>query len=457
MSEAGDDGPGRREVAYRIFATEFDDADLQYAESDEERAPNYVVTPTGARVNRLFVAGVLTEVQAVSEEVLRGRVVDPTGGFVCYAGQYQADERAALDRIEPPAFVAVTGKARTFQPEDGDRVFTSVRPESISTVDAETRDRWTVTAAERTLERVQAMATAIALDASGDRLRTALLDRGVDESLASGITVALQHYGTTPTYLAAVRDLAIDAARHVAGELDEVPELSTQPGEEGDVAVTDLLDESIEPLAAESGSESSDRIGRGVDDTETAESEKSSPATHESGDEPPEQSAAGTAANEATDRVEPETTRGGSADPASEFDLDAEERETVEAEYGTEFQSAAEVDEPGEADIETPDPEAATAEPGEASGDPTDSGNVDSHDESSEAETPAENGDIDLVDAVVDAMADLDDGDGADRTAVIESVAERAGVDTAEVEDAVQDALMEGRCYEPDDGTLKPI
>lgn len=39
-----DDGPGAREVAHRVFAAEFDDASLSYSESDEERAPNYVVT-----------------------------------------------------------------------------------------------------------------------------------------------------------------------------------------------------------------------------------------------------------------------------------------------------------------------------------------------------------------------------------------------------------------------------
>ena len=52
-SEAeGEETRPRREVAHRVFAAEFDDATLSYSESDEERAPNYVVTPTGARANR---------------------------------------------------------------------------------------------------------------------------------------------------------------------------------------------------------------------------------------------------------------------------------------------------------------------------------------------------------------------------------------------------------------------
>ncbi|MFC7079886.1 RPA family protein [Halorussus caseinilyticus] len=241
-NESNQGGAGRREVAWRVFAAEYDDADFDYSESDEERAPNYVVTPTGARINRLFVVGVLTEVEQVSDDVLRGRVVDPTGAFVLYAGQYQPDEMAFLESADPPAFVAVTGKARTFQPEDSDRVFTSIRPESINRVDAETRDRWVVQTAEQTLSRVSTFADAIDSGARGDELRMALEAEGADAGLASGIPLALDHYGTTKAYLAEVWDLAVDSTRVVAGEItaDEVGPLGFAPGEGGDEVAVEL-------------------------------------------------------------------------------------------------------------------------------------------------------------------------------------------------------------------------
>ena len=226
-------GPGQREVAYRLFAAEFDDSDLSYSESDEERAPNYVVTPTGARVNRLFAVGVLTEVEDVNPEMVRGRVVDPTGAFVTYAGQYQPDALAFLERAEPPLFLALSGKARTYEPDDGDRIFTSVRPESASEVDADTRDRWVLTAAERTLERIGIAASAIESGLSGERLESALLEAGVDDGLAEGVALALDHYGTTPAYLDALSELALDAVRVVAGERDEVGALELAPSEGG--------------------------------------------------------------------------------------------------------------------------------------------------------------------------------------------------------------------------------
>ena len=230
---SADSGPGNREVAYRLFAAEFEDSTVSYSESDEERAPNYVITPTGGRVNRLFLVGVLTETERVGGEQIRGRVVDPTGAFVAYAGQYQPDELAFLDRADPPAFLAVTGKARTFSPEDSDRVYTSVRPEAIREVDAETRDRWVVRTAEQTLDRVGTMASALRSELRGEPLRDRLVEAGVEPGLASGVALAVEHYGTSSAYLQALRRTALEALRVVAGERDEVDRFDLAPGEGG--------------------------------------------------------------------------------------------------------------------------------------------------------------------------------------------------------------------------------
>jgi len=146
-----------REVARRVFAREFNDASHTFKESDDERAPVYLLLPTGERANRVFLVGTLTEKEDVGEddEYWRGRIVDPTGTFFVYAGQYQPDAASTLRELEPPAYVAVVGKPRTYETDDGS-VNVSVRPESITAVDSVTRDRWVVEAAQRTLERVAA-------------------------------------------------------------------------------------------------------------------------------------------------------------------------------------------------------------------------------------------------------------------------------------------------------------
>ena len=149
-----------RKVARRVFASEFNDAGYTFKESDDERAPIYLLLPSGARANRVFVVGTLTEKEDIGEdsEYWRGRVVDPTGTFFVYAGQYQPDAAAMLRDLEPPAYVAIVGKPRTYEPDDSEEgdVLVSLRPESITVVDADTRDRWVVETAERTLDRIEA-------------------------------------------------------------------------------------------------------------------------------------------------------------------------------------------------------------------------------------------------------------------------------------------------------------
>lgn len=145
-----------REVAQRVFAREFADATYTFKESDDDRAPVYVLLPTGERANRVFVVGTLTETEDVGEdsEYWQGRIVDPNGDtFYVYAGQYQPEAAGALRELNPPAYVAVVGKPRTYETDEGD-VNVSIRPESISAVTESVRNRWVVETARLTLDRI---------------------------------------------------------------------------------------------------------------------------------------------------------------------------------------------------------------------------------------------------------------------------------------------------------------
>ncbi|WP_276272327.1 RPA family protein [Haloarcula litorea] len=490
MSEA-DGGPGRREVAHRLFAAEFDDADFSYSESDEERAPNYVVTPTGARVNRLFVVGVLTEIEQVNEEVLRARVVDPTGPFVVYAGQYQPDALAFLEAVEPPLFVAVTGKARTFEPEDGDRVFTSIRPESVSEVDAATRDRWVVQAAEQTVERVARMASAKQSGLTGDALRESLLDSGTDESLAAGIPIALDHYGTTGDYLDAVRDLALDATRVVAGDLDEAGTLSRSPGEGTDdpvpvLAATELETDVGTPAtsADEAGGSASqdERVSTAEDGdagteptVDESESLGTADATPDEGetveptaDEPTVEDTESAAVDEADadavgagDEFDSGTAATGGDDlgdfdagdaPAAdeddevgdfdgEFELDEDEREEIESEYGTDFSTGTEVEDPGEADIDTPDPDDLAE--AEETGAPAGAADADGAPESAGAPAGNESAPPDETAATGEAVTETPETATDETTPEETESGDEPAAEDVDLEDAVMETMAE--------------
>jgi RPA family protein len=145
-----------REVAHRIFAAEFKEANLQVREGTDQYTPQYLITPTGAKVNRVFIVGTLTEKENVGTdaEFWRGRIVDPTGAFFVTAGQYQPEAAQMLARTAPPEFVAVVGKPSTYTTKEGN-VLTSIRAESMHVVDAATRDRWVVDAAMHTTKRLE--------------------------------------------------------------------------------------------------------------------------------------------------------------------------------------------------------------------------------------------------------------------------------------------------------------
>ena len=57
-----------------------------------------MLLPTGAKANRIFVVGTLTETEDVGsdDEYWQGRIVDPTGRFFTYAGQYQPEAAGTL-------------------------------------------------------------------------------------------------------------------------------------------------------------------------------------------------------------------------------------------------------------------------------------------------------------------------------------------------------------------------
>jgi hypothetical protein len=100
--------------------------------------------------------GALVEVDNVgtSGEYLRGRVVDPTGAFNVYAGQYQPEALISLSNLTIPCFIAVVGKTNAYKPDE-ETTIVSIRPETIVEIDAKTRDCWVIETAAKTLERVE--------------------------------------------------------------------------------------------------------------------------------------------------------------------------------------------------------------------------------------------------------------------------------------------------------------
>ncbi len=189
-----------REVAKRVFAEELKSSNYSFRDGVDQNqyAPSYLLTPTGAKCNRVFVVGTLTEKDNIGtdKEYWRGRVVDPTGSILIYAGEYQPEAAHILANMEAPSYVAVVGKPNLYQTDDGN-IIISLRAESISRVDENTRDQWIIDTARCTLERLDAMKNASPTPVSSD-FTTA--DNVPASSYSSTPTQdtdrAMQHYQT---------------------------------------------------------------------------------------------------------------------------------------------------------------------------------------------------------------------------------------------------------------------
>jgi len=194
-----------RQPAWRVFASEYNDITLELP-SQGEKTPSFVVSPLGAKINRVFVVGVLTDVEMVSQggEFVRAHLSDPTGVFTIYSGQYQPEATAALQRVDVPAFVALVGKSRVYTPEEG-TMLVSLRPEVVHEVDAAIRDQWILETCQQTKDRYSYMNEARKMETP---TKQDLKHLGCSLELAEGIIAALNHYedADIQRYLALIKE-----------------------------------------------------------------------------------------------------------------------------------------------------------------------------------------------------------------------------------------------------------
>jgi RPA family protein len=256
-----------REVSWRVFAEEYASSTMEHS-GEGEKPVSYIVTPLGARVNRMLVVGVVTEIEDVGEEGkprYRARVADQTGEFYVSAGEYQPEAAAALAKISPPAFVAIVGKSRAYSPEPGVK-YLSIRPERISEVDANTRDHWVLETAKSTLTRIDAMQEALNMS---EPTAGELMKLGYSESLAEGVVLAQDYY--KEVNLNRFRGVVKDALRNLLPESGAKIKKAT-PAEtpnEDVFASVEVPEISEKEEASDSADEELQELEVGADEEET--------------------------------------------------------------------------------------------------------------------------------------------------------------------------------------------
>ena len=220
-----------REVAKRIFAEELKSSNYSFRDGEDQHqyAPSYLLTPTGAKCNRVFVVGTLTEKDDIGgdTEYWRGRVVDPTGSILIYAGQYQPEAAQILANMEAPSYVAVVGKPNLYQTDDGN-IIISLRAESIQRVDENTRNQWIIDTARRTLERLEALKNARPVPVSSDFATADNVPASSSSSTpAQDTDRALQHYHTDIEHFRQMVLRALSSLKADLAKSDMPPETKT--------------------------------------------------------------------------------------------------------------------------------------------------------------------------------------------------------------------------------------
>lgn len=183
-----------REVAYRVFAGEIAGSSLEI-KGDDEAAPSYLVTPLGHMVNRVFVAGRLTEktMKGTDNEPMWNAVVrDVTGNFYLQAGRFQPEAASAIadmDEGENP-LVGVVAKIRTWTNED--KTYVNLRPERIVRIDEDTYNAWLLDTAKDLWRRLNLVRVAMSLppEATAEEIQA----KGLTAAEADGFIRAMDHY-----------------------------------------------------------------------------------------------------------------------------------------------------------------------------------------------------------------------------------------------------------------------
>ncbi len=250
-----------RELAWRIFAGEYNEAS-HVIHGKEEKAPKYVITPMGAKVNRLFIVGVLTDVENIGKEGIRwrARIADPTGIHNVYAEPFNPEAASLLADMEAPSYVAVVGKVRIYEPEEGS-IYLSVRAEEVKSVDAFLRDYWIVQAARNLKMRIDAMREAMSMSTPSVRQ---LRELGYPMRVAEGVIEAIKHYNDID--IDHYEFLLREALSYISIEKKEsskevkeaeenilsiIKELQGEEGAEWDAVVEQALKQGIEKEVAE--------------------------------------------------------------------------------------------------------------------------------------------------------------------------------------------------------------
>jgi len=149
----------RREPGVLVLAKELSAAIEKHVE-DREYSPTYLISEIGSKLSRVLIGGVLDQIENRGSEedpFYTARVIDPNGDYYyLQAGQYNPEGAVALSKLEIGVPVLCVGKVRARTPEDSERTYVSVQPESIRAVPMDEVNHWAIKTCDTLMRRIKA-------------------------------------------------------------------------------------------------------------------------------------------------------------------------------------------------------------------------------------------------------------------------------------------------------------
>ena len=146
----------KRSSVTKMLAAEVTRTTHALPKGEEQYESQTYLSPTGRTVAKIMVAGVATEKEDIGKDqsLWRLRISDPSGAIGVMAGMYQPEAMQAIAQLEIPSYVAIVGKLNVYEPESGSHIV-SIRPDSVTVIDAKSRDDLVLDAAISTTRSIK--------------------------------------------------------------------------------------------------------------------------------------------------------------------------------------------------------------------------------------------------------------------------------------------------------------
>jgi uncharacterized protein len=204
-----------REPAWRVTARELESS-LEEEKGEGERAASYLLSPFGARMNRVLLSGTLSPAEPLGREesqpFWRSRLSDPTGAVAVTAGSFQPRAMSQLRSSTTPRPALVVGKTHLYRGRDS-VVYVSVRAEAVRFV-SEVEERAALADIVRqTLDRLDLVER---IEKDPSTREEVLAEEGVPRSWVTAARDSLRRYPNVdrPAFRRELRN----AVRRVAGD-----------------------------------------------------------------------------------------------------------------------------------------------------------------------------------------------------------------------------------------------